>query len=153
MNLKRILIPSLLAFAVAISAAQKAGTTVSISGFVKKEGMSGKTFMIGGNKGTFKVDASKARIHDEAGKFFAIAKITPGSNVTAKGTLMGKDMIMATDVEVNHVKGAPKKEKKSPTKAGDPKKMPGMSKKVLKPVVQKDPVKKVEKKKVEKKKS
>lgn len=76
-----------------------------VSGFVSGS-PSGKTFVLGAKGGPYKVDTSKARITLN-GKFFALAKLTGGSQVTVEGTKTGKN-IAATTVVIGNLKGAPK---------------------------------------------
>ena len=93
----------------------------SVSGPVKGA-VTGKTFVIGSSKGPVSVDVSKGTVRMQ-GKFFSLAKVTPGSMVTATGTMTGTTL-MATNVNVTHLEGgktAPKASKGS-IKPG---KMPG----------------------------
>ena len=74
-----------------------------ISGFVKGS-PSGKTFMVGSKSGAFTVDTSKGKIFYK-GKFFALAKLTGGSQVSVEGTKKGMT-IMATKVDIGMLRGA-----------------------------------------------
>lgn len=75
-----------------------AGRTVSFTGTVSGA-PAGKTFTLSITKGTYTVDASKARIRDH-GKFAKIDVIKPGAKVTVVGTLSGSSLT-ATSVTTN----------------------------------------------------
>ncbi|MBI1333849.1 MAG: hypothetical protein JST12_12715 [Armatimonadetes bacterium] len=114
-----------------------------ISGFVKGA-PSGRTFQVGTSKGTYTVDASKAKVTLK-GKFFALSGLTGGSQVTVEGTLKGMNM-MAKMVSIGNLraagkpvaatmKPAPKKMDSKPSKTMKPKMDDKMSKtsKTMKP--------------------
>ncbi|MBS1714455.1 MAG: hypothetical protein JST30_08985 [Armatimonadetes bacterium] len=99
-------------------AAQKSGTmkkpvaaTNQVSGAVKGE-PKGKTFVVASKKGTYTVDASKARCTYK-GKFFSIGSLKGGTLVMVTGPAKGST-ITATEVKVTYMKGAAKSK---PTKA------------------------------------
>ncbi len=93
---------------------------VSVSGPVKGA-VTGKTFVIGSSKGPVSVDVSKGTVRMQ-GKFFSLAKVAPGSMVTATGTMTGTTL-MATNVNVTHLEGS-KSAPKTPKGSMKPGKMP-----------------------------
>lgn len=104
--LKRVLAALVIASAVAIANAD----SFRVSGLVKGS-PKGTTFMIGSNKGTFTIDASKAKATMKGGGRLDISKLTGGSNVTIEGELKGKDKVDAKTVVCNFLRepGAIKK--------------------------------------------
>ena len=102
-----------------------------VSGFASGT-PSGKTFILGAKGGPYTVDTSKATIRFK-GKFFALAKLTGGSQVTVEGTKTGKS-IMATKVDIGMLRGAAK----PVTGAAKPGAKPAVVK--TKPMVTKPPV-------------
>jgi hypothetical protein len=118
MNMLRKVLPLILL----VVASAMANAADKVSGFVKGS-PSGKTFVVGAKSGTFTVDASKARVTMK-GKFFSIAKITGGSQVSVEGTKKGMT-IMATSVSIGMLRGG------APAKAGmKPATKPGMKSKM-----------------------
>lgn len=95
--LRKVLPAILLIVVAAMANAEK------ISGFVKGS-PSGNTFTVGSKEGTFKVDASKAKVTMK-GKSFKVSDLTGGSQVTVEGTKKGTSF-MATTVNVGFVRGA-----------------------------------------------
>lgn len=83
----------------------------AVSGAVKGE-PKGKTFVVASKKGTYTVDASRARCTYK-GKFFSIGSLKGGTLVTVTGPTKGST-IMATEVKVTYMKGDAKSK---PTKA------------------------------------
>ena len=72
----------------------------------------GSSFVIATRKGTTTIDASKATIRHK-GRFANVAMIKPGTFVQATGTLSGSTL-MAAEVNIIRIPGAPKAPKKSP---------------------------------------
>ena len=81
---------------------------VTVTGIVKAAPV-GKTFMIAQGKKTTTVDAGGITLRYN-GKFFALAKLTGGSMVSAKGTLAGSNL-KATAITVTRLSGEKKVDK------------------------------------------
>jgi hypothetical protein len=75
---------------------------------VKTDGLGNLKFQMGGigktYKGTWTVDATKAKFMDKANKVVNFADILPGSNVSVFGKInMAGKTIMADRVQVNYI--------------------------------------------------